>query len=105
MSEREHHFKDADGTDVWFKPSADHPDAAAVVSLYSETCIVPAHRLAEFTRALYAAAGQPVGNLPAIHDPALVEALARDLQNAHHCAKPTFSEQARWLLDAGWRKP
>lgn len=104
MSEREHHFKDADGTDVWFKPSADHPDAAAVVSLYSETCIVPAHRLAEFTRALYAAAGQPVPDLPVIYDPATVAGLAKDLAGWFE-AGMNDEEFARALLDAGWRKP
>lgn len=109
---REHTYTDPDGCTVWIRPSADLDNAAFADSGRDGDLgfRVPAHRLAEFCRALYAAAGQPYPDLPVIHDPAAVDALARDLLYAIEgtiCGGQTarYQEYAATLLAAGWRKP
>jgi hypothetical protein len=106
MSDREYHFIDADGIDVWVKPSEDHENAA-LVHLYSEAFVVRAHELAGFTGGLWAAAKQPVPDLPEIYDPAAVAALVTDLGSALPETQPAIwlPTIAEKLLDAGWRKP
>jgi hypothetical protein len=108
MSDREYHFIDADGIDVWVRPSADHENTA-LVSTYSESFAVRAHELAGFTRAVWAAAKQPPPDLPVIHDPAAVEELTADLKaqldedgDVECISWPVVASR---LLDAGWRKP
>lgn len=108
---RGHVFKDGDGARVRIGESADHPHAAFVDPDTDRGFCVPAHRLAELTRALYAAAGQPAPDLPVIHDPELVRDLAKDLlyalEGTSH-GRPgaaRYEGNARTLLSLGWRKP
>lgn len=109
--EREHTFTDPAGAEMRIEPSAVRPDTAWLTT--DDDILVPAHRLAEFTRALWSAAGQPVPDLPVIYDPALVEALARDIHKTaspsdyagHLKPAPAYEIWAKALLDAGWRKP
>lgn len=109
---REHVFKDGDGAQVRIGESADHPHAAFVDPGRDGDLgfHVPAHRLAEFTRALYAAAGQPVPDLPVIWHPQLVSELARDLLYAVEGTSggpgaARYEQKACALLALGWRKP
>lgn len=77
-------------------------------NLGARSALVPAHKVPELCRAVYSAAGLPVPDLPDIPDPALVEALAKDLRYA--CdglgGNPGYEREghARTLLSLGWRK-
>lgn len=81
-------------------------EAVVSVSAYGEgvTIGVPAHRLAEFCGALYQAAGQPVPDLPVIHDPALIDSFAAELSKAFDRHGNDFRAVADTLLYAKWRK-
>jgi hypothetical protein len=109
MAEGEHDYRDPHEVIVRIRPSREQPSVAYVQMVLQEPGFgVPAHRLAEFTRALYAAAGQPVPDLPVIYDPATVGELAADLADALGPPFPPYPDNdtvARRLLDAGWRKP
>lgn len=100
-----HDYTDPDGERLGIRESANGDGAVLVPVTDANGWLVPPHRLAEVTRALWAAAGQVVPDLPVIYDPATVDALAADLQNSWHGAPDTWADQARLLLDAGWRKP
>lgn len=111
MTDFTHEFKGASGKTAARISAAGYPDTAFVDpgTGADPSFYVPAHRLAEFTRALYAAAGQVVPDLPVIYDPATVDALAKDLQYAIDglTGPPGYEHQAeaRTLLSLGWRKP
>lgn len=103
MSGSEHRYRDPDGCEVLIRPSADHENAAYFATS-GDDFAVPNYRLAEVTRAMWAAAGEVAPDLPVIYDPALVEELARDLSRFSDGTKP-YGTYAQKLLDAGWRKP
>lgn len=73
----------------------------------ARSALVPGHKVPEICRALFAAAGLPVPDLPDIPDPALVEALAKDIYYAQHGTNgpdDVTRDYARTLLSLGWRK-
>lgn len=115
----EYLYTDPDGCIVRVTPSADHQPGAFVdpgTGRPDPSFQVPAHRLAEFTRALYSAAGKPPPKLPIIPDPALVNELAILLHSwkpgdnggcwLFDNSQPNESERAlaSQLVISGWRK-
>lgn len=106
-------YADVDGSLMRIRPARDYPAAAYLQPPAGAGVFVPAHRLAEFTRALYAAAGHAalVPDLPVIHDPDTVAALARDLlyaiegtSRAGALGTQRYAASARTLLSLGWEK-
>lgn len=74
-------FTDYAGDDMWIAENdePEHPGAMIDTNVQGAApsfCVEP-HRLAEVVAALYEAAGQPVPDLPVIHDQAEVERLAQ----------------------------
>jgi hypothetical protein len=102
----QHTYRDPHGRVAHVRESADH-SPGAYVEIPGECLAVPAHRLAEFTRALWAAAGQVVPDLPMIYDPATVDVMVGDLAKALPETEPALFLPviAEALLNAGWRKP
>lgn len=108
MSEASGHtFRDQHDQAMRIEPSVDHEATAWLNNLTPNAVVVPAHRLAEFTRALYAAAGQAIPDHPVICDPVMVQVLTDDLAGALPETQPAIwlPTVAAKLLDAGWRKP
>lgn len=105
MAGFEHKYTDPAGSQMLIRKSLDKENSAYLRAL-AEGVAVPAHRLAEFTRALWAAAGQVVPDLPVIYDPEHVEALSKDIHYAlHGTSNPDgYQAPAVVLLSLGWRK-
>lgn len=112
-------FTDYAGDRLRVRPRLDLPEAAAVIeTTFRDTedgqpVVVPAHRLAEVVAAMYEAAGQPVPDLPVIHDEAQVVSLASLIgsalsgacRDAGHLPVSAYADAARALLSHGVRLP
>lgn len=96
-------YTDPDGQAVDIRESRDHTPGA-YVEHYGSGIAIPAHRLAEFVGDLYQAVGQPVPDLPVIHDPKLINSLAAELSKAFDRHGNDFRAVADTLLADGYRK-
>jgi len=105
MAGCEETFTDPDGQRIDIRESRDHAPGAYLVpvDLRGLGWAIPAHRLAGFTGYLYRAAGQPVPDLPVIHDPRMVAQLTDDIARIRDMEDESKSI-ALGLLDCGWRK-
>ena len=105
-------YRDWAGDVLGIRPSEGDPRPGAAIEINDgDVAILPPHEIPGAARALYAAAGLPVPELPDIPDPATVTELAIALMGGIVArgisgASPvtTAEDLARDLLSLGWRK-
>lgn len=105
-------YRDQDGDEIRVSPGENSGEAfVSAVNQQGErrSVIIPAHALREVVGAMYEAAGQPVPDLPVIHDEADVKSLAGLIHFACEGARShsTSNDQriARVLLAHGVTLP
>lgn len=108
-------FTDVGGDRVRIYPNDQSGDPRAIVGAVLDVdseegiVVVPPHEVPQAARALYAAAGLPVPDLPDIPDPAEVQELADRLHEFSCGCMPVCQhgqdpdrELARFLMTDGW---